>query len=130
MGARNALPLLGASRMRTAVSAAIRVPERMTAQLALVWPAVTPQIFVHEGARQALERRMRSAFGGPVNMFITDNRHSMISHSRRGGALEVRLRHMFLDAPPRVLDALVRYIACGDREASSCVGQYIEANAS
>ncbi len=32
-------------------SAAIRIPERVSAQLALVFPSAAPQIFVHEGAR-------------------------------------------------------------------------------
>jgi len=36
---------------------------------------------------------------------------------------------MFLDAPPRVIDALVRYVARDDRAASQIVGQYIDANA-
>jgi hypothetical protein len=35
---------------------------------------------------------------------------------------------MFLDAPPSVLSALVRYVMRGEREASLYVGQYIEAN--
>ena len=36
---------------------------------------------------------------------------------------------MFLDAPPSVVDALVRYVTDGDRDASALVGDYIEANA-
>jgi hypothetical protein len=36
---------------------------------------------------------------------------------------------MFLDAPPRVVEALVRYIAKADPKASVLVGEYIEANA-
>jgi hypothetical protein len=35
---------------------------------------------------------------------------------------------MFLDAPPSVMDALVRYIVHGEREASAVVGNFIEAN--
>lgn len=46
----------------------------------------------------------------------------------KGGVLHARIHHMFLDAPPRVLDALVRYVAGDDRAASQIVGQYIEAN--
>jgi hypothetical protein len=35
---------------------------------------------------------------------------------------------MFLDAPPRVVSALVKYLTSDDREASRIVGAYIEAN--
>ena len=60
-------------------AAAIRVPERLSAQLALVFPSAAPQLFVHEGARQALERRLKAACPGrPVVLSITDNRHSII----------------------------------------------------
>jgi hypothetical protein len=109
-------------------AAAIRIPERVNAQLALVITAKHPRIFVHEGARQALERRFMSAHPGPVLLSITDNRHSIISHSFKGGVLRVRLHHMFLDAPPAVVSALVRYVTSGDRDASLFVGRYIEAN--
>jgi hypothetical protein len=109
-------------------AAAIRIPERLSAHVALVVPAKHPRIFVHEGARQALERRLRNAHPGPVILSITDNRQTIISHSYRGGVLRVRLHHMFLDAPPRVAAALVRYLTTGEREASLFVGRYIEAN--
>jgi hypothetical protein len=92
----------------------------------MVFPTHSPQIFVHEGVRQALERRLLAAFPGPVILSITDNRHSMISHSTDRGILHVRIHHMFLDAPPAVLDTLVLYLTRGDREASVRVGQFIE----
>jgi hypothetical protein len=107
---------------------AIRLPERMSSQLALVVPQVSPRLFVHEGARQALERKLCSAFPGPVSLSITDNRHAIISHTILRGVLRARIHHMFLDAPPRVLDALVAYITRGDRDSSVLVGHYIEAN--
>ena len=120
-GSRSQLPLMPA--------AAIRVPERLSAQLALVFPSAAPQLFVHEGARQSLERRLKAACPGrPVVLSITDNRHSIISHSLKNNVLHARVHHMFLDAPPRVIDALVRYVARDDREASQIVGHYIEAN--
>jgi hypothetical protein len=101
----------------------------MSSQLALVVPQQSPRLFVHEGARQALERRLTSAFPGPVTLSITDNRQAIISHSTEGGVLRARIHHMFLDAPPSILDALVRYIVRGDREASVLVGHYIDVNA-
>jgi hypothetical protein len=109
--------------------AALRIPNPVHApQLALTFPHSQPQIFVHEGARRTLERRLRSAFPGPVMLAVTDNRHSMVSYARRGGILRARLHMMFLDAPASVQEALVRYIARGDREASQIVGRYIDAN--
>jgi hypothetical protein len=139
----NVLRLLQASRMGTAraargkllsasarpfAAAAIRIPERVSSQLALVFPGSSPQLYVHEGARQSLERKLQSAFPGPVTVSITDNRHSIISHSCKGGVLRARIHHMFLDAPANVVDALVRYIVHGEREASALVGFYIESN--
>jgi hypothetical protein len=113
----------------TITAAAIRVPERLSTQLGLSFPGSSPQIFVHEGARQSLERKLKAACPNrPVILSITDNRHSIISHSVRQGVLHARIHHMFLDAPPRVIDALVRYVVRDDRNASILVGQYIEAN--
>lgn len=109
-------------------AAAIRIPERLSSQLALVLPTASPQLFVHEGARRALERKLNTASLKPVVLSITDNRHSIISHSTRSGILHARIHHMFLDAPPRVVDALVRYVTRGDKTASLLVGHYIELN--
>src|SRR5580698_6789147 len=142
MGGRSVVPLLyasraGAARMaggrnlavaRPQVAAAIRIPERLGAQLRLVFPSAAPSLFVHEGARQALERKLRVAFPGPVILSITDNRHSIITHRVQKGVLHARIHHMFLDAPPYVLDALVRYITKGDREDSAVLGDYIDDN--
>mgnify|MGYP000873801834 CR=1 FL=1 len=109
--------------------AAIRIPERVSERLSVVLSkAPMPALYVHEGARQALERRLQAAHSGHVVLSITDNRHSIISQSRLGGVLRVRLHHMFLDAPAKVQEALVRYIIKGDREASLRVGLYIEEN--
>lgn len=108
-------------------AAAIRIPDRMSAQLSLVFPTPSPRLFVHEGARQSLERKLRTAFAGPVTLSITDNRHSIVSHSTHCGVLIVRIHHMFLDAPSRVVDALVLYMIRSDRTASQRVSEYIEA---
>jgi hypothetical protein len=136
MSRRSVLPRLGALAgsaahgkplvKRPRPPAAFRVPDR--GHLARAFPAQSPQLFVHEGARQAIERRLKSAFPGPVVLSITDNRHSIVSHTKSGGVLRVRLHHMFLDAPPQVVRALVRYITRGDRQASIRVGQYIDVN--
>ena len=142
MGGRSVVPLLYASRgiaarmasgrslvlARPQVAAAIRIPERMGAQLRLVFPSAAPRLFVHEGARQALERKLRMGFPGPVILSITDNRHSIITHRVQKGVLHVRVHHMFLDAPAAVVDALVRYVTRGDRDASATLGDHIDDN--
>lgn len=111
--------------------AAIRIPDRLNAQLALVLPTASPALFIHEGARQSLERKLRAMSPGRVVLLsITDNRHSIISHTMQRGVLHARIHHMFLDAPPRVTAALVRYVTKGERRASEIVGAYIEANGS
>jgi hypothetical protein len=142
MGGRNVMPLLftsraGAARMaqgrpvtaaRAQVAAAIRIPERVGAQLRLVFPYASPRLFVHEGARQALERKLRVASTGPVVLSITDNRHSIITHRVQRGILHARVHHMFLVAPAPIVDALVRYVTRGDRYASATLSDYIDAN--
>jgi hypothetical protein len=132
MGGRNIVPLLSATRAarmaRGQGAAAIRIPERAGAQLRLVFPTASPRLFVHEGARQLLERRLRAAFPGPVVLSITDNRHSIITHRVQRGTLHARVHHMFLDAPAHVADALVRYITRGDRDASAVLGDFIDEN--
>lgn len=134
MATRSLAPFLSTSRAvaarmaRGQVAAAIRIPERIRAQLRLVFPAASPRLFVHEGARQSLERKLRAAFHGPVILSITDNRHSIITHRVTRGTLHARVHHMFLDSPPVVIEALVRYVTRGDRDASSILGDYIDDN--
>lgn len=108
--------------------AAVRIPDPRHVQVEIPFPAGFPRIFVHEGARQLLERKLSQASSKPVILSVTDNCRSMISFADRGGILRARLHHMFLDAPSRVKTALVRYIAQRDREASLIVGRFIEAS--
>ena len=104
---------------------AIRVPERAPEH---VFPTHSPRLFVHEGARQSLERKLTAALPRPVTLSITDNRHAIVSHSEENGIVRARVHHMFLDAPPRVVAALVRYVRNGDRKASEVIGHFIESN--
>ena len=134
MAARSMVPLLFSARASAArmargqVAAAIRIPARAGGQLRLVFPTASPRLFVHEGARQSLERKLRVAFAGPVVLSITDNRHSIITHRVQKGTLHARVHHMFLDAPLGVIDALVRYVTRGDRDASATLGDFIDDN--
>jgi hypothetical protein len=92
-------------------------------------PGLTgPRIFVHEGSRQALERRLGLAFQGPVQLGVTDNLRRMVTRTRMRGTLKVRVHMMFLGAPERVRLALVEYVVRGDRRASGVLGDFIEKN--
>jgi hypothetical protein len=108
--------------------AAVRVPDPRHTDLAFAFPPGHPQIFVHEGARQALERRLAQASHRPVILSVTDNRRNMISHSQLGGILQARIHHMFLAAPSVVQEALVRYVVKGERAASLVVSRFIDDN--
>ena len=118
-GARVSVP-----RMATA---AVRIPDSQ-AQVPLYFLPSGPQIFIHEGARQRLERRLEAAFGGPVQLGVTDNRRRMVTQTRARGRLRVRVNMMFLGAEPRILDALVAYVVHGDRDASQVIGDFISFN--
>jgi hypothetical protein len=125
-GLREARPSTGKILARPRAPLAFRASPGKS--LPLVFPSRAPQIFVHEGARQALERKLMAAFPGLVVLSITDNRHSIISHSASRGVLRARIHHMFLDAPQIIIDSLVAYITRGDKAASARIGQYIEIN--
>ena len=107
--------------------AAVRIPKRPIEELGLEFPAGA-RIFVHEGARQALERRLEVALARPVQLAVTDNLRRMVSQTHSRGTHRVRVHMMFLGATDRVRHALVAYVARGDRRASEVVGKYIEAN--
>lgn len=110
------------------VSAAVRIPDPHHSQVEVPFPSGNPQIFVHEGARQLLERRISAAARKVVILSVTDNCRAVIAFSERKGIIRARLHHMFLDAPASVQSALVRYVAIRDPDASVVVDQYIEEN--
>ena len=111
---------------------ALRVPHPIHAQFPLVFVAHQPQVFVHEGARQALERRLEQAFHGPVALHINDNVRSIVTLRQKAGQLRARVHHMFLGAPLPIQEALVRYILSGPgnehRAASTLIGRFIADN--
>ena len=75
-----------------------------------------------------LEQRIARALSVPIELVVTDNRRSMISTRRRGHRLEVRLHHMFLDAPERVLEDLLAYLAENDATSSRALSRFIDEN--
>ncbi|MCB9593720.1 MAG: hypothetical protein H6719_13385 [Sandaracinaceae bacterium] len=78
--------------------------------------------------RARLLGRIRRALEVPADLVVTDNRRTMISTKKRGGRLEVRLHHMFLDAPDEVVEELLSYLTEGDPRASHRIGRFIEEN--
>jgi predicted metal-dependent hydrolase len=112
---------------------ALRVPHPLHSQIPLTFSLSLPQVFVHEGARQALERRIEQASDRPVSLHINDNVRSIVTIRRKPGQLRVRVHHMFLDAPPFIQEALARYVTAeaddGDgRSASALIGRYMAEN--
>lgn len=116
-----------ASAPRLARSA-VRVPQGLRQDVSDQALSAAPNLFVHEGARQQLERSLRNVLGQRIILAITDNRRTMITARQSGGALEVRVHHMFLDADPFTQNALGRYLRYADRAANSVIGSYIESN--
>jgi hypothetical protein len=97
------------ARVPRIATAAVRIPDPELAQLPLKFSTVGPQIFIHEGARQALERRLITAHGAAVQLAVTDNRHRMVTRTQSRGILQVRVHMMFLGAR-YMIDSLVRYV--------------------
>lgn len=106
--------------MRTEVvsSAAILVPKEAESQ---------PKLFIDEGARQSLERKLTLAhMGKAVVLSITNNNRSIITHVVQNGVLYARVHHMFLAASGSVIDALVTYLTQEKApEANRIVDTYI-----
>ena len=61
----------------------------------------------------------------PVRVAFTDNRRTMLSARRRGGKLEVRLHHMFLDADGETVAAIGAYLGRADAHASRTIDAFI-----
>jgi hypothetical protein len=106
----------------------VRVPQALKHESSDQAHHANSHLFVHEGARQQLEKSLRRVLGRRIILAITDNRRTMITARSVGGALEVRVHHMFLDADLFTQHALGRYLRYGDRAANTAIGSYIEAN--
>jgi hypothetical protein len=85
-------------------------------------------------SRQETLRRARSLallvaqrLGADVKVQLTvhDNRSTMISFRRQPPVLKVRVHHMFLDAPPHVVDAIADYAGRGRGPAGQVLDDYI-----
>ncbi len=93
--------------------------------------SVSPTSDLDEAAREQLECGIAIHLpASRLALTLTDNRYTMISVKREKGLFRLRLHHMFLDAGPEIVIALGRYVTDNDREASSLLGSYIDANQS
>ncbi|MCS6915833.1 MAG: hypothetical protein RMK29_02855 [Myxococcales bacterium] len=82
-----------------------------------------------EASRRWLEQRLAAYVpGARLSVTVTDNRYTMISVKRDKGLYRLRLHHMFLDAGPDIISALGRYVVDNEREASTILGAFIDAN--
>jgi len=70
---------------------------------------------------QALSRDL----GVPVRLSVTDNRSTMVSFRRNSASVRLRVHHMFLDAPERVVRAIADYAGRGRHGAGSVLDDYI-----
>jgi hypothetical protein len=100
------------------------------------------QLQLFDGRHQGREERVAGArriadelagrLGEPVTLTIHDNRSTMVSFRRAGGGLQVRLHHMFLEAPGDVVRALAAFAgtargaAARRREASRRIDRFVK----
>jgi hypothetical protein len=72
-----------------------------------------------------LARRLSADLGVPVRLAVTDNRTTMVSFRRGPSSLKLRVHHMFLLAPERVVQAIADYAGRGRRHAGATLDAYI-----
>ena len=64
--------------------------------------------------------------GKGLRLTLTNNRSNIVAVRREPGAYAVRLHRIFIDAEPRLVRALARYVVHNDRRASEILGEFIE----
>jgi hypothetical protein len=66
--------------------------------------------------------------GKGLRLTLTNNRYNIVAVRREPGVYAVRLHRIFIDAEPRLVRALARYVVHNDRRASDVLGAFIERN--
>lgn len=112
-------------RQRTTAGRAVQKPRIYDDPLQARLPFGTS---VDEAARLRLERRVSAHLKGELELLVTDNRYSIISVRRSDGRYHARVHHMFLEAEPRTVRALARYIWRNDQRSSMRLNEFIERN--
>ena len=74
---------------------------------------------------ETLAYRLSANLRLPVRLSVTDNRSTMVSFRRSPHVLQLRLHHMFLDAPEVVVRAVADYAGRGNRVAGGVLDDYI-----
>jgi hypothetical protein len=74
---------------------------------------------------ESLAYRLSADLGMPVRLAVTDNRSTMVSFRRGANVLQLRLHHMFLEAPEPVVRAVADYAGRGHRGAGGLLDDYI-----
>jgi hypothetical protein len=74
---------------------------------------------------EVLAQRLSADLSVPVRLAVTDNRSTMVSYRRGPSALRLRVHHMFLDAPERVVHAIADYAGRGRSSAGPLLDDYI-----
>jgi hypothetical protein len=74
---------------------------------------------------ESLAYQLSANLGLPVRLSVTDNRSTMVSFRRGGSVLQLRLHHMFLDAPQAVVQAVADYAGRGLRTAGDVLDDFI-----
>ncbi|MCY1039759.1 hypothetical protein OV208_00405 [Corallococcus sp. bb12-1] len=74
---------------------------------------------------ESLAWRLSANLGMPVRLAVTDNRSTMVSFRRGSQVLQLRLHHMFLEAPESVVRAVADYAGRGHRNAGQLLDEYI-----
>lgn len=72
-----------------------------------------------------LAQRLSRELSLPVRLSVTDNRSTMVSFRRSPSALRLRVHHMFLDAPERVVRAIADYAGRGSKSAGPVLDEFI-----
>ncbi len=74
---------------------------------------------------ESLAWRLSADLRIPVRLAVTDNRSTMVSFRRGPNMLQLRLHHMFLDAPEPVVRAVADYAGRGHKVAGELLDDYI-----
>ncbi|MGI5861745.1 MAG: SprT-like domain-containing protein [Myxococcales bacterium] len=89
--------------------------------------AAPPRAQVIEQARK-MASAISEQLGRPVRLCVTDNRSTMLSYRRGQQLLSVRVHHMFLGAPEKVVRAVADYAGRGRKEAGKIIDEFVRAN--
>ncbi len=75
-----------------------------------------------------LAHRLSRELGVPVHLTLTDNRVTFLNFLRRPEGLQLRVHHLFLQAPDAVVRALAAYVGRGDEAAKQTLEAHIHAH--